>query len=139
MAPETGGRGRLIFLAKEERAGHRMIDNNSRRRAFVTVIQGRTPRACDASIARLWQRHESSTRRLQARTSGELRDTLQQEAADFQQTVMSYVEENSYIADETGMWKDSVALRSRIDPDTTDNGGLYVHSEKVIDLRKVAT
>jgi hypothetical protein len=53
---------------------------------------------------------------------------LQQEALEFQQTIHEYVRsrdippERVFVADETGMWNESVALRTRVDPARMDAG-----------------
>jgi hypothetical protein len=53
---------------------------------------------------------------------------LGQEIADFQQTVGDHIRSNQippervYVADETGIWTGSVALRTRVDPATMDAG-----------------
>jgi transposase len=120
----------VLRLAKDQRAAHRVIDNAWTRTAFANVTQQRVPNASSSTITRFWQRHGWPTHRLQARTPGELRDTLQAEADEFQQTATTYVHDheippaNVHVADETGLWNGSVALRSRVDPDTMDTGGL---------------
>jgi hypothetical protein len=120
----------VVRLARAARAEHHVIDNKWTRQAFADVTQGRVPNAPNSSLSRFWQRQGWPTRRVQERTPGELRDTLPAEAAAFQQEVMEYVEqhhippENFWVADETGMWNGSVALRTRVDPDTLDTGAL---------------
>jgi hypothetical protein len=55
---------------------------------------------------------------------------LGQEAADFRRVVGDHIRSNGippervYVADETGMWNGSVALRTRVDPAKMDAGVL---------------
>jgi hypothetical protein len=105
----------ILRLATEARERHELAEA---RWTPVTI----------ALISRFWKHAGWPLRRSQARTPQELRSSLPDEADTFQHQVTEYVHEhnmppeNIHIADETGMWNGSVALRTRTNSLTKDSG-----------------
>jgi hypothetical protein len=72
---------------------------------MAEVTDDRIPSATNSSISRFWQRAEWPIPRVEARSTPELRDVLQQEVSDFQQTVGNHIRfheippEHIYVAD----------------------------------------
>lgn len=120
----------ILRRAREQREAHGVVDTAWTRAMIADVTANRLPSVSDSFISRFWRRMDWPTRRAQARSAPEVRDTLAEEAAQFQESVQDYVRSRDippdrvYVADETGMWNGSVALRTKVDPLTMDAGVL---------------
>jgi hypothetical protein len=92
------------------------------------VTNTRVQEAGKGFITNFWEKNHWYSCRVQTRNQKELRITIQEEASEFQESVMQYVQENQiqkeniYVMDETGLWTGSVALRTYVNPQTHDVG-----------------
>jgi hypothetical protein len=120
----------ILERARKRREEHGCIDGKWTRATIADVTNGRLGDPSGAMISKFWQMTEWPMRRVQARSVAEVRETLRQDAEDFQRTVVDYVREaeiaadNISVADETGMWSGSFPLRTRVNPARMDAGVL---------------